>query len=236
MKRFPMPNTLPRLFELVRAIVRLPVARLEFQRALNPDDVAKMHRHFTRRHPRYLVFQNKAVGAALLDLSRFGSRDAYLDTLIGKNQAGEHAKKARKKGYRVVEIDRNNYVDQIHEINTAVEVRQGRPMDPAYREKVTHFANEKNYTYLGVLNPAGKLVSYINLGLYGNFAAIDRLLGLRNNDGVMHLMLTDIVARLIDERKVRYLMYDTCFGAGPGLLQFKTMLGFTPYRVKYTIQ
>ncbi len=231
-----MPNKLPQLLELVRTIVRLPVARLEFRRELNPDDVNKMHRHFTKRHPRYLVFQNKALGAALVDLSRFDSREAYLDTLKGKNLAGEQSRKAIKKGYQVVEIDRNSYVDHIHEINTAMEVRQGRPMDPAYREKVTHFVNEKNYNYFGVLNPTGKLVSYINIGLYGNFIAIDRLLGLRNNDGVMHLMVTDIVARLVEERQARYLMYDTCFGATPGMLQFKTMLGFAPYRVKYSIQ
>ena len=108
-------------------------------------------------------------------------------------------------------------------------------MDAMYREKVTHFTDQKNYTYIGVLNSAGKLVSYMNLGHYGNFAAIDRLIGLRNNDGVMHMLVTEIVSRMIEERKVRYLMYDTCFGAKPGLLQFKTMLGFTPYRAKFAI-
>ena len=229
-----MPNKLSRLLELVRAILRLPVARLEFQRDLNPDDVNKMHKHFTKRHPRYLVFQNKALGTALVDLSRFDNRDAYMATLKG-NPAAEHTKKAKKKGYQVIEIDRNRYIEEIHEINNSEAVRQGRPMDPIYREKVTHFTNEKNYLYIGVLNPAGKLVSYMNLGHYGNFFAIDRLIGLRNNDGVMHMLVTEMVSRMIDERKVRYLMYDTCFGASPGLLQFKTMLGFAPYRAKFTI-
>jgi hypothetical protein len=231
-----MPNKLSHLFETVRAIVKLPVARLEFRRDLNPEDVARMHKHFTKRHPRYLVFQNKALGAALLDLSRFGNGDDYMGTIEGSNSAAAHTRKARKKGYQVVEIDRNHYIDQIHEINNSVEVRQGRPMDAAYRTKVTHFPKEKNYTYIGVLNPAGKLVSYADVGLYGNFVAMDRLLGLRNNDGVMHLMVTEIVSRLIEERKARYLMYDTCFGASEGLLKFKTMLGFTPHRVKYSIQ
>lgn len=231
-----MPNKLSRLHELVREVIRLPVARLEFRRDLNPDDVARMHRHFTKRHPRLLVFQNKALGAALLDLSRFADGGAYLAAVTGSNSAAEHTRKARKKGYQVVQIDRNHYIDQIHEINNALELRQGRPMDEAYRTKVTHYQNQKNYTYAGVLNPEGKLVSYIEYGLYGNFVAIDRLMGLRNNDGVMHLMVTDTVARLIEERKVRYLMYDTCFGASPGLLKFKTMLGFTPYRAKFTIQ
>lgn len=231
-----MSNTLSHLFKLGRTIARMPVARLEFRRELNPSDVTRMHRHFTRRHPRYLLCQNKSIGAALVDLSSFTDRSAYLETVKGSNSAAAHAAKARKKGYRVVEIDRNDYIDQIHAINNSVEVRQGRPMDAMYREKITHYSNEKNCTYLGVLNQAGELVSYANFGLYGNFVAFDRLIGLRNNDGVMHLLMTDIVGRLIEERKVRYLMYDTCFGASAGLLKFKTMLGFTPHRAKFSIR
>ena len=231
-----MPNQLSHLFELGRTIVRLPVAHLQFRRALNPSDVARMHQHFTRRHPRYLVFQNKSLGAALVDLSRFNDHQAYLESVKGSNSAAEHTRKARRKGYQVIEIERNTYIDQIHEINNSVELRQGRPMDESYRTKVLHFKNEKNYTYLGVVNPDGKLMSYIEFGLYGNFVAIDRLMGLRNNDGIMHLMVTDVVARLIAQRHARYLMYDTCFGASPGLLKFKTMLGFAPYRAKFSIQ
>ncbi len=228
-----MPNKLSQLFEQIRAIIRLPRARLDFRRDLNPDDVIKMHKHCTKRHPRYPVFQNKSVGAALVDLSRFGNRDEYMATIAGSNSA---AKKARKKGSQVVEIDRNDYIDQIHEINNSLDERQGRPMDEAYRTKATHYKNEKNYTYMGVFNQAGKLVSYIEYGLYGNFVAIDRLMGLRNNDGVMHLMITEVASRLIEERKVRYLMYDTFFGAGPGLQKFKTMFGFAPYRATFTIR
>ncbi len=231
-----MPNKLSQLCELVRTIIGLPVAQLEFRRDLNPPDVARMHKHFTKRHPRYLVFQNKSLGAALVDLSRFGSGDEYMGTVAGSNSAAEHTRKARRKGYQVVEIDRNHYIDQIHEINNSVETRQGRPMDEAYRTKVTHYPNEKNYTYVGVLNPAGKLVSYMEFGLYGNFVAIERLMGLRNNDGVMHLMLTDTVSRLIEERKARYLMYDTFFGAGAGMQKFKTLFGFTPHRAKFSIR
>jgi hypothetical protein len=31
-------------------------------------------------------------------------------------------------------------------------------------------------------------------------------------------------------------MYDTFFGAQPGMRQFKTILGFKPYRAKYRLQ
>jgi hypothetical protein len=34
---------------------------------------------------------------------------------------------------------------------------------------------------------------------------------------------------------MRYLMYDTFFGAQPGMRNFKTVLGFRPYRAKYSL-
>lgn len=231
-----MPNKLSRLYELAVSIARLPIARLEFRLAINPDDVGKMHRHFTRRHPRYLVFQNKSLGAALVDLSKFRTREEYMDTVKGRNSAEHHARKARSKGYRVVEIDRNDYIDEIHAINTSVETRQGRPMDAAYQEKITHYPFDKNFKYYGVLNAAGKLAAYGDLGLYGNFVAFNRVIGIRNNDGAMHLMVTEIICRMIEARHVTYIMYDTCFGASEGLLAFKKMLGFEPYRAKYSLQ
>ena len=52
----------------------------------------------------------------------------------------------------------------------------------------------------------------------------------------MHLMLTEIVCQLIAARTHTYLMYDTYFGANPGLQTFKKMIGFEPYRVKYSLQ
>jgi hypothetical protein len=232
-----MSSKLSQLFELAVDISKLPVARLEFRLAVNPVEVRRMHDHFTKRHPRYKIFQNKSMGAALVDLTRYNSRDAYLESIKGGRNSGEyHARKARSRGYVVTEIDRNRFVDDIHEINTSVDMRQGRPMDEMYLQKETSFAQASNYKYFGVLSPAGKLMGYGNLGLFGNFAAFDRVIGVRNNDGIMHLMITEIIGNLIESRHYNYVMYDTYFGASPGLKAFKKMLGFEPYRAKYSLQ
>jgi hypothetical protein len=231
-----MSSKLSQLLNLALDIGKLPVAHLEFRLDMNPDDVRRMHAHFTKRHAKLRVVQNKSLGAALVDLKRYGSRDQYLDSIKGRNAGEHHARRARSRGYVVVEIDRNDFIDELYEINTSLDSRQGRPMDDAYREKTTHYSPEKNYKYFGVLNPSGKLMAYSNLGFYGNFVAFDRLLGLRNNDGVMHLMVTEIVGQLIESRAYAYLMYDTYFGASPGLQAFKKMLGFEPYRAKYSLQ
>lgn len=79
-----------------------------------------------------------------------------------------------------------------------------------------------------------KLVAYCNLGMFGSFAMVDRVLGIRNGDGAMYLLMTDIAGELIAEGKLDYLMYDTFFGALPGLRDFKRRLGFLPYRARYS--
>lgn len=220
---------------LVFDVTRLPVATLCFDTRYHPEDVRQTHRLFTRRHPRYKVIGHKQLGVALIDLRLLADNRAYPGS-----GAASYVTKARKRGYRLAQIDRNDHIDAIHAINTSVPNRQGRPMDAHYREKTACFEAQCHYRYFGVFDKCGQLVAYANMGRFGNFAAFAQLLGYRNNDGVMHMMVADIVRLLLAERCAGdgpdYLMYDTFFGAQPGLRQFKTLLGFTPYRVRYTLQ
>lgn len=225
-----------RYYDTLRELLRLPVASLHFDSCIEPEDIAKTYRYYTRPHPRYKIIRNKTMGAALIDLVRYTDTPAYLDDIAGKNRGAWHAKRARSRGYVCTEIERNEHIDAIHAINTSLEERQGRPMDEKYREKITRFERQPHFNYFGVLNPEGKLVAYANIGRYGNFSAFSQLIGIRNNDGIMHLMMVDIVTRLLEQKQVRYVMYDTFFGAQSGLQQFKRVLGFQPYRVKYTLQ
>jgi len=231
-----MLTKLSQLFDQVTTIARLPVVRLQFHTELNPENVKRNYKYYTKPHPKYKIFPNKSVGAALVDLTKFRTREEYMQHIKGRNSADRHARKAKGKGYTVVEIDRNDFVDDIYEINNSMEIRQGRPMDQAYREKKTSYQSEINFKYYGVLNTAGKLMAYGELGFYGNFASFTRVIGVRNNDGIMHLMVTEIICQLIEAGNYQYLMYDTYFGASPGLRTFKKMLGFQPYRAKYSLQ
>ncbi len=223
-------------FDTLLQILRLPKARLLFQLQVEPDNVRSTYAAFTRRHPRYKIIRHKTVGAALIDLRQFGSRDAYLESIKARNCGAWHARRARARGYVFAEIERNDHVEAIHAINTSVEHRQGRPMDSAYTSKRERFERLPNFRYYGVLDAEGRLVAYANVGMYGNFAAFSQLIGHRNNDGIMHLLITEIVCRLIDEGQASYIMYDTFFGAHSGMRQFKTVNGFKPYRAKYLLQ
>ena len=229
-------NVLLRHVRTAREILRLPPARLCFDARIDPQDIALCYRDFTRPHPRYRIIGNKTLGVALIDLERFAGPAGYLDAIQDKNHGGWHARRARARGYLCRTIDRNEHVDDIHAINTALDLRQGRPMDAAYLHKISSYEAMPHYDYYGVLNNAGRLVAYANIARYGNFSAFSQLMGLRNNDGIMHLLVADIVTQLLERRSVRYVMYDTFFGAKPGLQQFKRILGFEPYHATYSLR
>lgn len=231
----PIMSRLTRLINDIKHIARLPSAELQFLSAISPDHVAHTYRRFTARHPRWPLFRRKTIGAALFDTTPFATASDYLATIARRKLIGELARRARKRGYHLADIDRNQFIDDIHSINSSLKVRQGHAMAPSYATRVSHYTDLENYRYYGLLNTNGKLVAYCDVGLYGNFALFSRLLGYRNNEGIMHLMLTEIISRLIDEKVVRFVMYDMFFGASDGLRNFKTMLGFQPYRVTYRL-
>lgn len=231
-----MLNKLRNLLDILVQINNLPIAQLRFFLEMNPDNIKTTYKYFTKPHPKYKFIKNKSLGAALINLREFAGRDAYLEKIKGRNSGAHHAKKAKSRGHVLVEIDRNDFIDDIHKINTSVEVRQGRPMDASYLEKTEHYESISNFKYYGVMNADGKLVAYCTLGFYGDFAGFDRIIGYRNNDGVMHFMVVEITCRLIEEGALKYLMYDTYFGSAPSFKIFKAMLGFKPYRAIYSIQ
>lgn len=224
-----------RQIKLIAELARLPVAHLHFDTRPSPAEILRYYRHFTKPHPRYKIFRNKTLGAALIDLRRFATHAEYLDTVQGKGRGAPQSRKAHARGYRMRQIDRNEFTDEIHAINTSSEYRQGRLMDAPYREKVTQYQNMPHVLSLGMFDKDGGLVAYCNVGLFGNFAATEQVLGYKNNDGVMYLLFTEIVGLLIERGQHMYFMYDTVFGAQEGLRAFKRRLGFFPYRARYTI-
>jgi hypothetical protein len=217
-------------------VIKLPRASLSFSKSIDPADITATYRNYTRAHPRYKVFRHKTIGAALIDLSGYADRHAYLEQIKGKNEGGYHARRARSRGYVVRDIDRNDHIDDIHDIHTSLDVRQGRALDHQYREKQQHFDQKRHFRYWGVVSPESRLVAYATLGTYGNFASFSQMMGIRNNDGIMHLLLSEAICQLIDSGEVRWVMYDTFFGAQPGLRNFKTILGFRPYRASFSLQ
>lgn len=235
MKLLDIAHEIARLSGACGELPRMPRVDLEFHSAIHAENISATYLAFTKPHPRYRLIKNKTVGIALIDLRKFKTREDYLDTVKKKDFAAYHARRCVMRGYRVEHIERNRFVDEIHAINNSAETRQGRPMDDAYRTRETSFEDHPHFGYFGVMDKQGKLVGYCNVAVLGNFAATQRLLGYKNNDGFMYLLLTEIVCSLIEQKTVNFLMYDTYLGARPGLRNFKRKLGFSPYLARYSL-
>lgn len=224
-----------RLSRAAVALVRLPKVRLQFHSRISPEKIKTIYELFNRPHARFPLIRNKTMGIALIDLSNFKNATEYIATVKKRDYAGYHGRHARKRGYSVQRINRNDYIDDIFRINTSEELRQGRKMEAQYLTLQTHYDEAPPLRCYGVFNAEERLMGYCSFGVYGNFAATDRVLGIKNGDGMMYLLLLEIICALIDEGTVNYLMYDTFLGAQEGLKSFKRRIGFQPYRVSYSI-
>ena len=220
-------------------IIKLPKVNIAFKNSSQAslENYKETYRYFTKAH-RYKIIKNKTIGVALIDLSDYKHFDDYYRSVNGKNSAAYYRRKALKRGYRFVEIDRNDFIDDIYEINTSAPVRQGKEMTQHYLQKPSNYIEQPNYRYFGVIDKEGKLRSYCNIAFYGEFSLIVSLLGHKNhlNDGIMYLMLTEVIKLMFDsyvQKGYKYIMYDTFIGATEGLKNFKKKLGFHPYRVKW---
>lgn len=225
---------LSRLAHLAGELCALPVATLRFDLAAHPEQ-RRMYELFTKPHPRFKVVRNKTLGIALVNLRSYRGAQDYLRQVRFSGHAGPQRKKALAHGYTVREIDRNRYIDAIHAINTSAPERQGRPMDSMYRIKKLRYEQPHYLVTYGVFDAREQLVGYCVVGLYGNFAATDQLLGYKTSHGIMYLLLSEIICRLIERGSLDFFMYDTFLGAQPGLRDFKRRTGFRPYRARYAV-
>jgi hypothetical protein len=166
----------------------------------NTPNGRMLYEWFTQPHDKLPIVSNKTLGVELLDLQMFDDFEHYLKCINGKNSAAYYRRKALSKGYTFTDIDRNQYINDIYEINSSRETRQGRQMHPAYFEKPTQYIDEHNWLYCGVLNSSGKLVAYLNLQIANEVAVVRTLLGHGDflNDGIMYLLLVEAARRIYE--------------------------------------
>lgn len=234
-----MQTKIRKALNILLLIVKLPKVSISFSGFTNEtkEKYLETYKYFTKWH-RLKFFRNKTLGVALINLNLYKNFDEYYKSINGKNSAGYYSRKALKRKYSFVEINRNNYIDDIYEINTSSTMRQGRIMSSSYMQKQDNYQNEINYRYFGVINEEGKLLAYCNIGFYGEFALVTTLLGHKKylNDGIMYLMMIEVNKIIFNDYKkngYKYIMYDTFFGASDGLKKFKKKLGYKAYKVKW---
>jgi hypothetical protein len=183
---------------------------------------------------------------------------------FGKGQRPRMAQRAERNGFYVKPFHWNLFLPDIYEINTSKDTRSGGAMTANYRRTVEEmggpptayrepaapqcpliwdqqfgvFRAEPGHQQ-GEVMVDERLLGYVSLRRYGNFAMYSMILGHGDYlaEGVMVLLHLKIVRWLIEQRSdpvgagVRYLFYGGMQNGTAGLFQWKRLAGFRPYRV-----
>jgi hypothetical protein len=194
-------------------------------------------RYFSSPHPKFPLIPRKSLGVALIDL-----QGSYADYQRSKFRplAKRKLKAAKQRKYSYATIDAVAAIDQIMEINASRPERGGKPMLPLYlnRSKFELIAREIGNAHV-VKCPDGKVVAYALVPNVGDVWTFDYLLGHGDhlNSGVMYLLMAHVIEEKFELAKTagnpKWIMYDTLLGANAGLRQFKAVLGFSPYWVRW---
>jgi len=143
-------------------------------------------------------------------------------------------KKALKNGITCNMFNWNEKVEEVYQINISSLYRQGRQMDESYKEypKKIHSLIKGNFKkiYIGAFKE-DKLIGYIELYIYDNFAMTNRILGHKEflKYGVMNIMIKKCIEYMI-ENNVDFLNYLTMQNRqNSSLSAFKYRVGFREY-------
>jgi hypothetical protein len=200
----------------------------------------RLYKQFTTPHPsrpEYGAYQN---GCSIIVLPE--TFEEYWAPMVGHHTDHE-VRRAKKAGYSFAIIDRDRYLDDIYEINTSLDERQGVPMSDGYRQRVEPFGPLPHFgcprhqlrTY-GVLKE-DRLVAYTWVYQCGEMCLYSQILGHGEHlrFGIMRLLLTESVRDLIAVAGTKYAMYNMHDSGTEGLRFFKERLGFRPYWVNWQL-
>lgn len=167
--------------------------------------------------------------------------DTIADWEAEHRTARKRANACERAGYRFLEIhDRRVYTDDIYEINTSSESRQGRPMSAGYLERPvygppeTYGCPRHRRCYYGVTDQHGRLRAYTWVERSGDLVIFSQILGHDAHHG-RHIMYLLVRGALEDQ--ARYgpgvCFYNRHDSGTDGLRFYKERLGFQPARVEW---
>jgi hypothetical protein len=192
--------------------------------------------YFNKRSWRKGFLRNKRYNCAVLDLAAYETAESYRATVKGKNSADYFARRCEKLGYTFRAIAPNDYWQSIYEINHSAQNRQGKAMGETYLKPLERWPDDAVNQWYGVFDSSQQLVAYLWSVHMNDLVLINRILGhdehLKNN--VMYLLSVQFVSTCVDNRKARYVMYDTFGRSDNGLAMFKRRIGFERYRMNFT--
>lgn len=183
---------------------------------------------------------SEKIGPAIIKISDYKNFQHFSEVFNGKSSISYYNRLCLKKGYSFISLSRNNYIDDIYDINTSATIRQGRRMSSSYSIKVENYPEEDNYKYYGVIDANGKLVAYADTVDLNEVIIIYKILGHKDflKDNIMYFLVYNVIKSIFEihfnsNNRLKYLMYDSFFMNSEGLKFFKHRCGFKAYHIKW---
>lgn len=147
--------------------------------------------------------------------------------------ARKRAARAERRGYTFHVVRREEHTDELYEINTSAERRQGRPMSKSYRERYQYsplpvYPCERHQvrTY-GVKSPEGRLVAYLWLYVAAQLRLCSTIIGhaahLENE--VMYLLFRGMLEAEAERDLDGIVVYHRWDSGKDGLRFYKERVG-----------
>jgi len=170
-----------------------------------------------------------------LEKDWFGTPDSYW--------MRQKIRKATKLGYEFAEFDFRDHVDEIYEINTSKEERQGRAMSESYTRRPAEKSPFRDQTcvrhrndYYGIFRD-GRLYAYAMVRQVGEMFIFSEFIGHGDHldNGVMSLLTWEASKIRHAESNSRLGIYHLHHNGTPGLQFFKRKMGFRPFQVHWEL-
>lgn len=155
--------------------------------------------------------------------------------------ARKRAGRAERRGYTFHVVRREEHTDELYEINTSAERRQGRPMSESYRKRYEYsplpdYPCERHQvrTY-GVKSPEGRLVAYLWLYVAAQLRLCSTIIGhaahLANE--VMYLLFRGMLEAESERDPDGFVMYHRWDNGTDGLRFYKERVGLREMEVEW---
>ena len=148
-----------------------------------------------------------------------------------------------KLGYEFAPFEFDDYLDDVYEINTSKDERQGRPMTQSYRERPAAWGRSPEQPCrrhrngcFGVFRD-GKLYAYTYVPQCGEMMLFSMILGHGDHmeDGLMNLLVYEAVKWHRERAGAAYAVYFLHDSGTTGLQFFKRKMGFAGYAVRWEL-
>lgn len=199
----------------------------------------RFYRLAKRPHPKLFMVPAKHYGVALCPVQ--SQPGWYFNAIEASGR--RNVRKALNKGYSCRRVDYNAHLDDVTAIHRSSEVRQGRALPGHLLAAATPIQNppsqdpRHDYPYFGVFQ-GDALVAYMSCLIAGELCAIESIYGhaAHQENGVVPLLLTTAVDDICQNHPaVRFIQYDTYYGASASLQRFKRKFLFHPHRVTWRL-